>query len=122
MAEGHVKALPSFFTVPKGDNNVQVVYNGTKSGLNDCLWAPCLRLPMVEQHLGAVQPGTHLGDVEIGEQFHDFLMHPSLQLFAGIDLTLYFPDLFLTSTTGKCTHRALWLMGQMWNGLQDFSK
>lgn len=51
LAEGHVQSLTSFFTVPKGDDDVRVVYNGTKSGLNDCLWAPWFRLPTMEQHL-----------------------------------------------------------------------
>jgi len=41
LAKGHVRALTSFFTVPKGDKDFRVVYNGTKIGLNDCLWAPC---------------------------------------------------------------------------------
>jgi hypothetical protein len=101
--------LTSFFMVPKGDKDVQIVYNGTKSGLKDCLWAPWFHLPTVEQHLRAVQPGTYLGDVDIGGLFHNFLMHPSLQPFAGIDLTLYFPVAFLTSATGKHTCRTLWL-------------
>jgi hypothetical protein len=39
LAEGHVKALTSFFLVPKGDHDIRVVYNGAKSGRNDCLWA-----------------------------------------------------------------------------------
>ncbi len=51
LQPGFVKSLTSFFTVPKGDHDVQLVYNGTKSGLIDCLWAPWSHLPMVEQHL-----------------------------------------------------------------------
>jgi len=51
LAEGPVKSLTSFFTVPKGDQDVRVVYNGTKSGLNACLWAPWFRLPTIDQHL-----------------------------------------------------------------------
>jgi hypothetical protein len=30
-----VKSLTSFFTVPKGDDDIRIVYNGTQSGLNE---------------------------------------------------------------------------------------
>ncbi len=109
LADGHVRALTSFFTVPKGDKDVRVVHNGTKSGLNGCLWAPWFRLPTVEQHLRAVEPGTHLADVDIGEQFHNFIMHQTLQLYAGVDLTAYFPDEVTDRVQGKRTKRTLWV-------------
>jgi hypothetical protein len=96
LEEGHVHALTSFFIVPKGDRDVRVVYNGTKSGLNDCLWAPWFRFPTVEQHLRAVTPGTYLGDLDIGEQFHNFVMHAKLQHYAGVDVSSFFPDEFLS--------------------------
>jgi hypothetical protein len=56
------------FTVPKGNKDIQIVYNGTQSGLNHCLWAPWSPLPMVEQLLYAVVPGTFIGDIDIAEQ------------------------------------------------------
>lgn len=37
---GEVKSLTSFFAVPKGDSDIRMVYDGTKSGLNDAMWAP----------------------------------------------------------------------------------
>ena len=107
---GPVRALTSFFTVPKGDSDVRVVYNGTKSGLNDCLWAPWFRLPTIEQHLRATQPGTFLADLDIGKQFHNFVMHIRLQPYAGVDVTAFFPDEFLTPAAyGKRGKRTLWL-------------
>jgi hypothetical protein len=107
---GPVRALTLFFTVPKGDSDVRVVYNGTKSGLNDCLWAPWFRLPTIEQHLRAMRPGTFLADLDIGEQFHNFVMHVNLQPYAGVDVTAFFPDEFLTpATPGKRGKRTIWL-------------
>jgi hypothetical protein len=32
-----VKSLTSFFAVPKGKDGIRIVYNGTQSGLNNCL-------------------------------------------------------------------------------------
>jgi len=109
LAEGHVCSLTSFFTVPKGDKVIHVVYNGTKSGLNDCLWAPWFHLPTVEQHLRAVIPGTYLGDVDIGEQFHNLVMHASLQPYAGVDVTPFFPEEILTPVEGTRGKQTLWL-------------
>jgi len=40
VAPGRVDSLTWFFMVPKGDNDIWMVYNGSKSGLNDILWVP----------------------------------------------------------------------------------
>ncbi len=110
LQPGPIKALTSFFTVPKGDDDIRVVYNGTKSGLNDCLWAPWFRLPTVEQHLRAVEPGTFMADLDIGEQFLNFMLHPKVQQYAGVDFTLYFPESMIDSPGAKqkCTLWERW--------------
>jgi hypothetical protein len=46
-----VHSLISFFAVPKGDEDVRMVYDGTKSGLNNCIWVPRFPLPTVGTHL-----------------------------------------------------------------------
>ncbi len=35
VTPGKVSSLTSFFSVPKGENDIRIVYNGTQSGLND---------------------------------------------------------------------------------------
>ncbi len=87
-----MSSLTSFFTVPKGDNDIRIAYNGTQSGLNECLWAPWVPLPTVEQNLQAVEPSTFLGDIDIGEQFLNFMLEERTQKYAGVDLTNYFPE------------------------------
>jgi hypothetical protein len=57
---GLVRSLISFFDVPKGLMDVRMVYDRTKSGLNDVLWAPWFPLPTVESLLRSVEPGTYL--------------------------------------------------------------
>jgi hypothetical protein len=96
---GKVSSLISFFAVPKGDSDIRMVYNGTQSGLNDSLWAPWFRLPTIEQHLRAVMPGTYMADLDIGEQFLNFILHEKTQVFAGVDLTSYFPAELTTGST-----------------------
>ena len=45
IRRGQVTSLTSFFGVPKGLDDTRMVYDGTKSGLNDALWVPSFPLP-----------------------------------------------------------------------------
>jgi hypothetical protein len=107
LAEGPVKSLTPFFTVPKGNQDVRVVYNGTKGGLNACLWAPWFRLPTIDQHLRAVDTGTYLSDLDVAEQFHNFVLHQDVQPYAGVDVTAYFPNEFVSRDDDKRSHRTI---------------
>jgi hypothetical protein len=81
---GFVKSLTSFFSVPKGDDDVRMVYNdGTVSGLNDSIWVPRFLLPTIESHLRAVDEGMHMADVDGGECFLNFILHPEVRELAG---------------------------------------
>lgn len=64
-----MKSLTSFFSVPKGDNDIRMVYDGTKSGLNNCMWAPQFSLPTIEAHLMFVGRQTYIGGIDIGDIF-----------------------------------------------------
>jgi hypothetical protein len=45
-----VEAMMFMFDVPKGDN-IRMVYDGSKSGLNKALWAPWFSLPTIDSML-----------------------------------------------------------------------
>jgi hypothetical protein len=92
IAIGLVQSLISFFEVPKGLTDIQMVHNGTKSGLNEMLWAPWFPLPTIDSLLRSVEPGTWMADNDVGEMFLNFILHESVQALCGVDLTLYFPD------------------------------
>jgi hypothetical protein len=102
LIPGEVRSLTSFFTVPKGDGDVRMVYDATKSGLNAQIWAPWFLLPTIESHLRCVSSGFFMGDIDISEQFLNFMLHEKLQPYAGIDLTAFFPQELLGSI------RVLW--------------
>jgi len=89
---GEVKLLTSFFAVPKGDSDIRMVYDGTKSGLSDAMWAPWFALPTVESHLRFVSQRSYMGDLDIGDMFHNFILHESVQKLAGIDVTPCYPE------------------------------
>jgi len=85
-----VDSLTSYFSVPKGETDIRMVYDGTKSGLNDSLWAPWFALSTVEGLLRSVGPDTFMGEIDIGDMFHNFMLHEKVQRVAGIDITPFF--------------------------------
>ena len=57
-----VESLMFMFHVPKGDSDVRMVYDGTKLGLNNALYAPWFALPTVDTMTWWVIAGTWLAD------------------------------------------------------------
>jgi hypothetical protein len=45
ISPGTVWSLTDFFSVPKGSDDIRLVYNGMSSGLNDVLWVPSFPMP-----------------------------------------------------------------------------
>jgi hypothetical protein len=86
---GTVQSLISYFSVPKGDSDIRLVFDGTKSGYNARIWAPSFCLPSVDSLFPMLEPGTWQSDIDIGEQFYNFLLDPALRPFCGIDVDLY---------------------------------
>jgi hypothetical protein len=87
-----VKSLTAFFAVRKGTDDIRMVYDGTISGLNDSIWVPRFILPTLETHLRAVDEGTYMADVDVGDCFLNFMLHPTLRELAGVDLSHYFGE------------------------------
>lgn len=79
------------FDVPKGDADIRMVYDGSKSGLNDALWAPWFPLPTAESFFDVLEPGYWLSDNDMGDFFLNFPMHEDLQKYCGVDITGLFP-------------------------------
>jgi hypothetical protein len=92
VSKGTVKGLTSYFTVPKGDGDVRVVFDGTKSGLNEVIWTPSFSLPSANTLLSALEPGTWMADIDVGEQFYNFLLDPKVRPYCGLDLSPYLPE------------------------------
>eukprot|EP00980_Cylindrotheca_fusiformis_P030894 scaffold25597_cov206-Cylindrotheca_fusiformis.AAC.4 len=92
VVAGTVDSLTSFFAVPKGEDDIRMVYDGTKSGLNDSIWVPRFSLPTVNSMLRAVDSKTFMADFDIGECFLNFILHESMQALCGIDLTHFFGE------------------------------
>ena len=87
-----IKLLTSFFSVPKGENDIRMVYDGTKSGLNASLFAPWFGLGNVTSMLRTVESRTWSADNNFGEMFLNLWLHPDLRTYTGIDITDLFPE------------------------------
>ncbi|KAG7368517.1 hypothetical protein IV203_031260 [Nitzschia inconspicua] len=107
ISPGHVLSLTSFFAVPKGEDDIRMVYDGTASGLNDSMWLPKFRMSTIETHLRFVEPETFMADVDVGECFLKFILHKSICALAGVDLSLYLPPTENSPVLWECWSRAL---------------
>jgi len=87
LVDRPAKAYIRFFGVPKGDSNVWIVYDGTKSGLNDALWAPWFPLPTALTHLRMVDSQSWMSDNDTGECFLNWILDPRVQELCRVDLT-----------------------------------
>jgi hypothetical protein len=81
------------FHVQKGPDNIRWVYNGTKSGLNESVYAPCFTSPTIDSMSRWIIAGAWLADNDYGEMFLNFPLHPDLRKYCGVDLTQLFPEL-----------------------------
>ena len=72
--------------VPKGLDDVRIVYNGTGCRLNAVIWAPHFGLPYVSHMLRSLMPGYYQCDLDIGEMFLNYLPHATLKRLSGVDV------------------------------------
>ena len=79
---GKVLSLTPMFYVHKGLNDIRMVYNGTSCVFNLDIWAPYFGLPNVQHNLRALLPGYSQCDMDTGEIFLNFPLHPDLRPFA----------------------------------------
>ena len=89
---GKVKSLIKYFSVPKGEEDIRIVYDGTASGFNDAVWTPNFGLPTIESLLRSTGPTTWMVDLDIGEMFLNFMMHKEARQLVGVDITPLFPE------------------------------
>lgn len=82
-----MKSLTSFFAVPKGEGDIRVVYDATRSGLNNAIWTPNFCLPTMDTVLANADENTYFGDIDLGEMFLNYFLDSSLQPYAGVDVS-----------------------------------
>jgi hypothetical protein len=92
IGPNHVTSLITYFWVPKGPDDIRLVYDGSASGLNSSIWVPRFPLPTINTHLRAIEAGTYMSDLDIGDMFLNFVLYDELQELAGVHLAPNFPS------------------------------
>ena len=90
MEPGFVKNLTGYFPVPKGDQDIRMVYDATKSGLNEAVWAPNFFVPSIDTVLQSMCNSTWSGDIDLGEMFLNYHVDCGVRSYMGVDLTQVF--------------------------------
>jgi len=91
LGEGVIKSLTAFFDVPKGKEDIRMVYDGTVNGFNESIEVPKFGMPTLKNHLRSMMPGYHIVDADVGECFLNFHLNSSLQPYVGVDLSRFVP-------------------------------
>ena len=63
--------------------DIRMVFDATKSGLNECTWVPNFWLPSPKTALRQLHPHSYMVDCDIGEMFLNFPIPISVRPFAG---------------------------------------
>jgi hypothetical protein len=79
------QSLMHYFSVPKGEDDIRMVYDGSKCGLNGVTFAPWFAVPTSSTLERTVMPHTVQGDNDFGDMFLNFQLHNDLQRFTGVD-------------------------------------
>ena len=69
---GLVRTSLHYFAVPKGENDIRVVFDGTSCGLNEALWSPNF-FPSTSRNAAELPSfDSWMADADFGEFFHNF--------------------------------------------------
>jgi len=82
-----VRSHIKYFAVPKGEDDVRIVYDATANGLNDCVWIPSFWLPTINTLVRCLDKDSWMTDRDMGDMFLNFQLHESVVPFTGVDLS-----------------------------------
>ena len=82
-----MKSLTGFFTVPKGEDDIRIVYDASACGLNDALWCSNFFLPTIDSVLQNAGSETWFGDIDLGEMFLNFQLDEKILPWVGVDVS-----------------------------------
>jgi len=71
-------------------DEIRMVYDVSKSDLNNTVFDPWFAMPTAESHLRSVKAGTYMADCDVGEIFLNFMLEPEVRPYARVDLSRVF--------------------------------
>ena len=88
IGDGYVASRTNCFSVEKGEHDIRMVYDASKSLLNAALWAPNFMMPNIDSVLNNATLTSWFGDIDLGEMFLNYFLDPRIRPYAGVDVTL----------------------------------
>jgi hypothetical protein len=88
-----VKSLFKYFMVPKGEDDIRLVYDATANKLNECVWVPTFWLPTVDSLVRALDKDSWMTDRDVGDMFLNFQLPLTVVPFTGVDLSSLYDGL-----------------------------
>jgi hypothetical protein len=86
----NLKSLIKYFAVPKGEDDIRLVYDAMANRLNECVWVPTFWLPTSNTLVRALDKDSWMTNRDIGDMFLNFQLHESVMPFTGVDLSLLY--------------------------------
>eukprot|EP00957_Ditylum_brightwellii_P037218 2817477-Ditylum_brightwellii.AAC.2 len=87
--------------MPKGKSDIRIAWDATNSMLNAVLWAPNVGLPTVDTVARSLNLHVWSGDLAYGEMFHNYMLHPDLIPYAGVNIS----TLLYSESDATCFHQ-----------------
>jgi hypothetical protein len=91
VSDEEIISFIEYFAVPKGDD-IRMVYDGTMSGLNDCLFAPWFALPTMTSMFRGLDLDFWCADNDFSDNFLNYWISKELRAYCGIDVDLLMRD------------------------------
>ncbi len=85
-----VKLFIKYFAVPKGEDDIHLVYDANSNTLNEAVWVPTFWLPTIDLLVRALGLTSWMTDRDVGDMFLDFQLHKDVRPFTGVNLTLLY--------------------------------
>jgi hypothetical protein len=82
--------LIKYFAVPKGEEDIRLIYDARAKKLNKCVWVPTFWLPTVDLLVRALDKDSWMTDWDVGDMFLNFKLHQTVVPFTGVDLSLLY--------------------------------
>ena len=112
----HVVSL-TFFAVPKGIDDIRLVYNGTSCGLNDAIWVTSFWFPTPDSALRNIGPNTFLVDANLGDMFLNFPMEQQIVEHSEIYLSNFANEFSIKGVKSSGWIYLSWF--RQWMGLRS---
>ena len=85
-AKSKVLSCLHCFAVPKGDDDIRMVYDATGNGLNQCVWVPTFWLPTTATLLRGLDKDSWMTDRDMADMFLAYELDPRVRPYTGLGL------------------------------------